>query len=48
MAHPKFPPKWMSRDGRTMWRVFFGLGGGNYAFCVRRATMEIAAREGPR
>jgi hypothetical protein len=38
--HHKFPPKWMSVDGRTMWLLFSGLGGGNYAFCLRRAVVE--------
>jgi hypothetical protein len=37
--HHKFPTKWMSPDGRSMWLLFSGLGGGNYAFCLRRATM---------
>ena len=41
--HHKFPTKWMSKDGRTMWLLFSGLGGGNYAFCLRKATLEIAA-----
>ncbi|MBI4875426.1 MAG: DUF4185 domain-containing protein [Acidobacteria bacterium] len=38
--HHKFPTKWMSRDGRSLWLLFSGLGGGNYAFCLRRATLE--------
>jgi hypothetical protein len=41
--HHKFPPKWMSKDGKTMWLLFSGLGGGNYAFCLRKATLELAA-----
>jgi hypothetical protein len=40
--HHKFPTKWMSADGRTMWLVFSGLGGGNYRFCVRKATLTVA------
>lgn len=38
--HHKFPAKWMSPDGRTLWLLFSGLGGGNYAFCVRKAVLE--------
>ena len=26
----------MSRDGRTMWMLYSGLGGNNYAFILRR------------
>jgi hypothetical protein len=40
--HHKFPTKWMSQDGRTMWLLFSGLGGGNYAFCLRKATLDVA------
>lgn len=40
--HHKFPTKWMSRDGRTLWLLFSGLGGGNYAFCLRKAELEMA------
>ncbi len=40
--HHKFPTKWMSDDGRTMWLLFSGLDGGYYSFCLRRATLEIA------
>jgi len=38
--HHKFPTKWMSRGGRTLWLLFSGLGGGNYAFCLRKATLH--------
>lgn len=40
--HHKFPTKWMSADGKSMWLVFSGLGGGNYTFCLRKATVEPA------
>jgi len=40
--HHKFPTKWMSSDGKTMWLLFSGLDGGYYSFCVRKATLEIA------
>ena len=32
-----FPPKWMSKDGKSMWLVFSG----NDDFAVRRATLEL-------
>ncbi|MEK7407584.1 MAG: serine hydrolase [Acidobacteriota bacterium] len=41
--HHKFPPRYMSRDGRVMWLVYSGLDGGNYAFCLRKATLEAPA-----
>ena len=40
--HHKFPTKWMSDDGRTMWLLFSGLDGGYYSFCVKKATLEIS------
>jgi hypothetical protein len=40
--HHKFPTKWMSADGKTMWLLFSGLGGNNYAFCLRKATLELS------
>jgi hypothetical protein len=40
--HHKFPTKWMSRDGRTMWLLFSGLDGGYYTFCLRKATLRSA------
>lgn len=39
--HHKFPTKWMSRDGKTMWLLFSGLDGGYYTFCLRKATLDI-------
>ncbi|HSZ57029.1 MAG TPA: DUF4185 domain-containing protein [Tepidisphaeraceae bacterium] len=42
--HQKFPSRWMSRDGRTMWLVFSGLDGGYYTFCLRKATLKLTAR----
>ncbi len=44
--HHKFPTKWMSADGRTMWLVFSGINAAVYGFCVRRATIETASRAG--
>lgn len=38
--HHKFPTRWMSRDGRTMWLLFSGLDGGYYTFCLRMATLH--------
>lgn len=40
--HHKFPTKWMSADGRTMWLLYSGLGGNNYAFILRKAALELA------
>lgn len=40
--HHKFPTKWMSDDGKTMWLLFSGLDGGYYSFCLRKATLEIS------
>jgi hypothetical protein len=42
--HHKFPTRWMSSDGKSMWLLFSGLDGGYYTFCLRKATLEIAAR----
>jgi hypothetical protein len=40
--HEKFPTRWMSRDGKTMWLLFSGLDGGYYTFCLRKATLALA------
>jgi len=40
--HHKFPTKWMSSDGRTMWLLFSGLDCNLYAFCVKKAILEVA------
>jgi len=42
--HHKFPTKWMSSDGKTMWLLFSGLDGGYYSFCLRKATLEISGK----
>ena len=39
--HSKFPTKWMSADGKTMWLLYSGLGGNNYAVIVKKATLEL-------
>jgi hypothetical protein len=39
--HHKFPTKWMSSDGKTMWLLFSG-DDSFYAFCVKKATLEIS------
>lgn len=43
--HHKFPPIWMSADGKTMWLLYSGLGAGNYGFCMRRAAVEVIQRK---
>jgi hypothetical protein len=40
--HQKFPPKFMSPDGKTMWLLFSGRGP-NYTFCLKKATLEISS-----
>ncbi len=40
--HHKFPPKWMSADGREMWLLYSGLDCGLYAFCLKKARLEVA------
>ena len=40
--HHKFPTKWMSKDGKTMWLLFSGLDGGYYSFCLKKATLEVS------
>jgi hypothetical protein len=46
--HHKFPTKWMSPDGKTMWLLYSGLGGNNYGFILRKATIEAAPGAGSR
>jgi Domain of unknown function (DUF4185) len=46
--HMKFPTKWMSRDGRTMWMLYSGLGGNNYAFILRKGTLDLAPGSSPK
>lgn len=51
--HHRFPPKWISADGKTMWLLYSGLDCDLYSFCVKKATLEISttsetgARRGP-
>jgi len=44
--HHRFPTKWMSADGKTMWLLYSGLGGNNYAFCLRKATLGLSSVAG--
>ncbi len=44
--HHKFPPQWMSPDGREMWLLYSGLDGGLYAFCVKKARLEVRRSDG--
>ena len=43
--HHRFPPKWMSADGKTMWLLYSGLDCGLYSFCMKKAILEIAPSE---
>ncbi|MBN1422170.1 MAG: DUF4185 domain-containing protein [Planctomycetes bacterium] len=38
--HHKFPTKWMSPDGRTMWLLYSGEGSFD-TFCLKRATLDV-------
>ena len=40
--HLKFPTKWMSSDGRSMWLLYSGLGGNN-EFVLRKATLDLGS-----
>jgi hypothetical protein len=40
--HHKFPTKWISPDGKTMWLLFSGLDGGYYSFCLKKAVLEVS------
>ncbi len=40
--HQKFPTKYMSPDGKTMWLLFSGRGE-NYTFCLKKASLEVVA-----
>jgi hypothetical protein len=40
--HHKFPTKWMSPDGRTLWLLYSGLDGELYTFCLKKAILEIS------
>jgi len=42
--HHKFPAKWISRDGRSLWLLFSGLDGGYYTFCLKQARLEVSTR----
>ncbi len=37
--HHKFPAKWMSADGRTMWLLFSGLDCDLYTMCLKKAVL---------
>jgi hypothetical protein len=40
--HLKFPTKWMSSDGSSMWLLYSGLGDNN-EFVLRKATLDLAS-----
>lgn len=39
--HHKFPTKWMSADGGSLWLLYSGLDGGLYTFCLKKATLVL-------
>jgi len=45
--HHRFPPKWMSADGKMMWLLYSGLDCNLYLFCVKKATLEVTRVESP-
>ncbi|MHC4542373.1 MAG: DUF4185 domain-containing protein [Planctomycetota bacterium] len=44
--HHRFPPKWISADGKTMWLLYSGLDCGLYSFCVKKATLDVSTTSG--
>jgi hypothetical protein len=44
--HHKFPTRWMSLDGRTMWLLYSGLDGDLYSFCLKKATLRVSETSG--
>ena len=45
--HHRFPPKWISADGKTMWLLYSGLDCGLYSFCVKKAILDVAGADSP-
>ncbi len=41
--HHRFPPKWISADGTTMWLLYSGLDCDLYSFCAKKAILEVAS-----
>jgi hypothetical protein len=39
--HHRFPAKWISADGKTMWLLYSGLDCGLYSFCLKKATINF-------
>lgn len=39
--HHRFPAKWISADGKTMWLLYSGLDCGLYSFCLKKATLDF-------
>jgi len=45
--HHRFPPKWMSTNGKSMWLLYSGLDCDLYSFCVKKAVLEVARPPSP-
>jgi len=43
--HHRFPPKWISPDGKTMWLLYSGLDCDLYSFCVKKAVFEVVQEQ---
>jgi len=39
--HHRFPAKWISADGKTMWLLYSGLDCDLYSFCLKKATLTV-------
>jgi len=39
--HHRFPPKWISAEGKTMWLLYSGLDCGLYSFCVKQVKLQL-------
>ncbi len=42
--HHRFPPKWVSADGKTMWLLYSGLDCDLYSFCVKKSVLEVVQK----
>ena len=45
--HHRFPAKWISTDGKTLWLLYSGLDCDLYSFCLKKATLEVAHTGSP-
>lgn len=43
--HHRFPSKWISTDGKTMWLLYSGLDCDLYSFCVKKVVLEVVQKQ---